>query len=114
MLMKTQDLFSKLQSAAGSQPAAQGVWGRPFQEVLPAATPVSGTCSVCSEEVTAQGLLCTAEPTRGDRINKDITWICWLRVQNLGPDFFVLEEGNPYTQVLMLLLPCSPVAAAAL
>lgn len=106
-LWKHKDLFSKLQSAAGSQPAAQCVQGKPFQEVLPAATPVPGTCSsVCSEEVTAHCLLCMAEPTRADRLNRNITLICWLRVQNLGPDFFVLEEGNPHTQVLMLLLPC--------
>lgn len=96
-LWKHKGLFSKCQSAAGSQPAAQGVQGKPFQEVLPAATFVSGTHSVCSVEVTAHCLLCHGRTHQGGQIKQE---------HHLGPDFFVLEEGNPHTEVLMLLLPC--------
>lgn len=48
-----------------------------------------------------------AESTRGDRLNRNITLICLLGVKNLAPDFFMLEEGNPHSEVVMLLLPSS-------
>lgn len=64
-------MFSKYQRAAASQPAAQGEQGKPFQEVLPVSTLVSGTCRrVCGEELTAHRLLCHGRTHQGGQIKQ--------------------------------------------
>lgn len=96
---------SNVQPEASLQPrVCRGSPSRRSCLLPPSCLGHAAVCAVRRWQLIASSAM--AEPSRGDRLNRNITLVCGLGVKNLGSDFFALEERNPQTELLTLLLPC--------